>query len=126
MSPQFGDDTNDRHVDHCHILQHEDDDMMRPMQLLAPSTPDAPTIQGAASAHPEAGNLVRLRYRSELGASHSLIPSSHFWSLARFWQAVPGMRVTGHGGLQVITPPPAREEALFYNLVTSPDPGDEN
>ncbi|WP_314251267.1 hypothetical protein [Streptomyces sp. DSM 40907] len=39
-------------VHHCHLLEHEDDDLMRPFTIVAPEAPEAPDAEpGADGGH---------------------------------------------------------------------------
>lgn len=121
--PANDEDTNGRYIYHCHILQHEDDDMMRPMQLLAPSTPDALSIRRRPqSVHgKEMHSPVELRFRTQRGAVHSIGYTSSADFPSRLWSEIPGPRIPGNGGIQVVTPPPASPEtSRLYNLITFP------
>lgn len=84
--------TRGRYIYHCHILPHEDDDMMRPMQLLPPA-PTPSTTESLMIYHMSPGNedqdpLVGVRYKTRRGYTHRLLSSPNLAVPSSLWDPV--------------------------------------
>jgi len=71
FAPQDGDATfgfdataEPGYVWHCHILEHEDNEMMRPYKLVAPSVAQASAAAAPAKSEPEVGGVARIELES--------------------------------------------------------------
>ncbi|MBN9691167.1 MAG: multicopper oxidase domain-containing protein [Verrucomicrobia bacterium] len=105
-----------RYIFHCHLLEHEDDDMMRPLQLVAPS----PYLNWLVdpAVNPEANNHLRFWVLTETNAAYRLesAPSVQ----ASSWSA--GQLIPGTGERVDVIPPPSFTPALQYRIRSVPRP----
>lgn len=126
-SARSGDpETKGRYIYRCHILDHEDNDMMRPLQLLSPMTQgmewisraQAHGLGGAPVGDPfRAGRALRLRTQPglayELQWSRELEPPT--------WES--SARFIGSGSPVDIELPPSAEPSGFLRLRAVALPG---
>ncbi len=106
--------TAGRYIFHCHLLEHEDDDMMRPLQLLAPS-PALNWIVDPA-VNPDANNHLRFWVLTETNAAYRLESAASIQ--APVWS--PGEGISGTGGRVDVVPPPSVSPALQYRIRSAP------
>ncbi len=115
----LGSDTLGRYVYHCHILDHEDNDMMRPLQVLPPYQPALQTIRDAA-VNPTGFNHFKLGLTTRLGETYGIESTSDLSPSGR-WSSVLD-NILGTGGLLSVTPPPATNQMLIYRVRRAPSP----
>lgn len=118
-------DTNGRYVYHCHLLEHEDDDMMRPLQVLPPPSPAPPLVLSLIpdpAVNPAGENHFTLDLQRTLdGETYQFSTTSELspngWSA--FLMGVPGA-----AGSINVTPPSSTNSSQLYRaspfMVVSP------
>ncbi len=106
-------DTDGRYVYHCHILDHEDDDMMRPLQLFAPEGPRLLTVLDAA-ANPGGLNHFKLRLNTRAGKTYRVETTTD--AAGKNWSVLPQNEVIGTGGAVDITLPVSQDLTRFYRV----------
>ncbi len=102
-----------RYVYHCHILDHEDNDMMRPMQLLPPAFQLLHPVADA-SVNPNGVNHHRLRLSARYGETYR-IESTATLSPPN-WVPFPGPDLIGNDDLIQIVPPSTLDPFRFYRV----------
>ena len=103
----LGDDTFGRYIYHCHILDHEDNDMMRPLTLLPPYQPPLMAVADATSR-------VKLQFPTRKHESYRIESTASLgWPN---WQALPGGDVVGSGAAALVTPPSSADQTRYYRL----------
>jgi spore coat protein A len=105
--------TDGRYIFHCHILDHEDNDMMRPMQLLSPKVLPLQAIRDA-KVNPSASNRFRLLVRTLSGVKYALETATTLTNPV--WTPVSGNEIVGDGEPLQVVPPPATEQTRFYRV----------
>jgi hypothetical protein len=108
--------TAGRYIFHCHLLEHEDDDMMRPLQLVAPW----PQLNWVVdpTVNPGANNPLRF---SVLTVTHGAYRMESTPSID--WAPwLPGELILGTGGQVEVIPPPSQTPALHYRIRPVPRP----
>lgn len=108
--------TAGRYIYHCHLLEHEDDDMMRPLQLVAP-WPQLnwivdPTVNSGAN------NPLRFSVLTQTNAAYRM-ESTPFLD-SPLW--LPGEVILGTGDRVEVIPPPSMTPALHYRVRPVPRP----
>ena len=103
--------TSGRYVYHCHILDHEDDDMMRPLQLLPVALqmvqmPD-PGVNVAGNNH------FRLGISGRFGETYRIESST---SLPGTWVPLRLPDLAGSEDLIRIVPPSTLDPLTFYRV----------
>ena len=110
--------TTGRYVYHCHLLEHEDDDMMRPLRLLPPNLKLRYIVD--AAVNPDGHNHFRLGLGTlpnelyHFETSLDLSPGS--------WTPLRQNPVLGTGAEISIAPPASTNATRFYRAKKSPAP----
>jgi hypothetical protein len=126
-SAKSGDtNTNGRYIYHCHILDHEDNDMMRPMQLRSPGTEGVELIPraqarglGVASGGEPFKARRALRLRTQPGLAYQLEWTRELEPA--IWEA--SAKITGSGEPVDVELPLNLETGGFFRLRPTPKSG---
>lgn len=101
------------YVYHCHILDHEDNDMMRPLQVLPPYQPFLRTIVDP-SVNPTGQNHFKLELGTRLNESYRMESSIDLSPAS--WFALPLEVIVGSGAAIQAVPPVATDRMRFYRV----------
>lgn len=101
------------YVYHCHILDHEDNDMMRPFQLLSPYRPRLRTIVDPA-INVTGNNHFKIEIPTRMNETYGLESTTGLSPAA--WLALPLDAIVGSGAPAQIIPPPATDPVRFYRV----------
>jgi spore coat protein A len=106
-------DTNSAglYVYHCHILNHEDNDMMRPLQLVAPFQPSLQLLTNAL-LNPLGFNHFKIGIQTRNNESYRLESTSGLSPID--WQPLDLPDAIGTGAVEEVFPPTAVDPALIY------------
>jgi hypothetical protein len=99
------------YVYHCHILDHEDNDMMRPLEVLDPLLPGQMTI-----AMDGLTGLPEIQFGTAVGTSYILNQSEDIGTLV----PQPGSKFLGTGMTQYLPEPGTTSPRQFYRVTTAP------
>jgi len=109
-------DTHGRYIYHCHILDHEDNDMMRPMQLLPPRPP----LQALFHQDGANGNKLKLRLKTKSSEKYRIHSSTAIDPFV--WTPLAIDEIQGTGQLIDVVPPANPEPVRFYKVEPSAKP----
>ncbi len=114
--------TAGRYIYHCHILDHEDNDMMRPLQVLPPWQPGLALVPAPSPTASPFPYLIAHPYRANesYALESTSDPVAGPWIPAPNPDQPPAVRDTTSRTL-IHTPPPHTEPRHFYRVrVTGP------